>query len=122
MLPSLVGSALPHQAQSWDRSSRPSLSPHHLPTGGPANSQLQVPDRNLRRPEGWVAMTLRAEGETPRRPQSSVSQREVGDVLGPVDLPSLDLGLRLEPETHGASVLRDQGMFSLLCACKGGGV
>lgn len=114
-LPSLVGSVLLPQVQSWDRSSRPSLSPHHLPIGGPANRQPRVPDRISRRPEGWVAISLRAEAETPRHPQSPVSQREGRDALGPVGLPSLDLGLRLEPKTHGASVLRDQGTLTVVC-------
>lgn len=81
MLPSLLSSALPSQAQSWDGSSRSPLSPQHLPTGGPVNSQVQGPDRNWRRPEGWVVMTLRAEGETSKHLQSPVSQTEVGDAL-----------------------------------------
>lgn len=45
---------------------------------------------------------------------------DVGDALGPMDLPRLDLGLRLELETHGISVLRDQSMISLLRVCEGG--
>lgn len=90
VLPSLVGSALPPQAQSGDRSSKFSLSPHLLPAGGPANSQVQMPDRNSRRPEGWVAMTLREEGETSKHLQSPVSRTEVGDARSPAGLPSLD--------------------------------
>lgn len=43
-----------------------------------------------------------------------MSETEAGDALGPVGLPSLALGLRLELETQGASVPRDQDVPSPL--------